>query len=133
MSCNNIKEYLACEKWKIVPSPPDGHCLLHSIVSSTFDQLPSATHYSHLELINILEQEVLHNHEVYFMLGFTEESLLSQLNDYLYKMLFVSDLVDIVPFALNLNIRVLDTNALGLFIESVFSPIEPTLDTIAIH
>ena len=100
MSPNNINEYLACNKWKIIPSPPDGHCLLHSIVSSTCDQLPSAIQYSCLELVSILEHEVLSNREVYFMLGFTEETLLPQLNDYLFCKLYDSDFVDIAYFAL---------------------------------
>ncbi len=74
MSPNKISEYLACREWKIVPSPMDGHCLLHSIVSSIYDQLPNATHYSHLEPISLLEKEVLDNRDVYFTLGFTEET-----------------------------------------------------------
>ena len=71
------------------------------------------------------------------MLGFTEETLLPQLNDYLFNRLYNCDFVDIAPFALaralNYNIMVLDTDTRGSFTESVFSPTEPTFDTIAIH
>ena len=89
-----------------IRSAPDGHCLLHSFVSSWQSQLVS-TQEDQENLLTIqkvktlLFQEIQNNIPFYCQLnGCNEYELMRQRNNYLERKLYNSDLVDIMPLIL---------------------------------
>ncbi len=80
MQLNTI---LVTNGWEIHNSPPDGHCLLHSFISSCSNQLPSLTGLSLESIIMSIKNEVNNNIPEYTSFGLSAASLAQQLNAYL--------------------------------------------------
>ncbi len=132
-----LNTILKNNNWIISQSPPDGHCLLHSIISSCNSQLP------HLKqpILSSLKadfQKHIHQHfKEYFMYGFDEYHIKLQMRKYIVDKDFDSDLVDIAPaiFAklLRVQVEVLDTDCNGVITRHSFDPPTPTSDCIRLH
>ncbi len=124
-------------KWIIKKSPPDGHCLMHSIVSSFNSQLPHLKSPTLTSLKADLRNHIHQHFTEYFIYGFNEHRIKLQLKKYIVDKDFDSDLVDIAPliFARLLRVRVeiLDTDRNGTATSHSFDPPTPTPDCIRLH
>ena len=127
MSSITINDHLHTNGWQIKTSPDDGHCLLHSVITSVKSQLPHYIGHTLQETIAAIESEVSSNFIEYVSLGFEDDSDLQvQMDHYTKFKLYNSNFGDIVPLilsrALDLKITVLDTNSSGVVFVSIFPP-----------
>ena len=117
--CNRVIEVLQQDpNALIVRSPPDGHCLLHSLLSSWSLQVSNSDYLeTAAPTIDILKirifQEIENNIEFYCMLNScTEHELLQQRNAYHFRKVYNVDLVDLIPLIIcecfNINIKILN-------------------------
>ena len=124
-----LKSILNSNKWIINQSPPDGHCLLHSIVSSFNSQLPHLKPPTLSSLKADLRNHIYQHFNEYSIYGFNEHCIVD--------MDFDSDLVDIAPliFArlLRVQVVILDTDRNGVATSHSFEPPTSTPDCIHLH
>ncbi len=92
-----LNTILVTNGWEIHHSPPDGHCLLHSFISSCSNQLPSLTGLS-LESIKMsIKNKVNNNIPEYTSFGLSAASLAQQMKAYLLCRDYDSPFGDMVP------------------------------------
>ncbi len=84
-----LKEVLAENSWEIAISPSNGHCMLHSVVSSFRSQLPGNPMPTLSSLCNDIIEYMNDNFNDFTLYGFSRESLTSQVNKYVFNRDFV--------------------------------------------
>lgn len=100
----------------IIQSPGDGHCLLHSVITSVANQFH--WNISFEKLLIKLYDDVISNSNEYLMflpsLG-SEEALLQSLISYMFSKNYNQDFGDIIPRilanALNINFKIFFVNS----------------------
>ena len=125
--------------WTILTSPGDGHCILHSVVSSFRQQLPHLPGISMDYVVTALSNETISNSEYY--LPFTEDlsiiALRRGLRLYIMDKEFDQSFCDLVPMilanALKLSITVLNQSTDGLFSLVTFSPTPAHCSSLFLH
>ena len=112
-----LNQFPDSKRWKVAPSPPDGHCLLHSAVSSLNSQFPEESHPTVSTLASSIKEHTIKNADDYLAYGFDLTTLLDEMHLYVVERTCNTNFGDIVPFILtriiHKNICVLDTNNLG--------------------
>ena len=82
----------------IIPSPGDGHCLLHSFVTSYNRQINGATNINLDTVIEMLSSEALQNaHEYIHFTESSETSFITDLIVYIENRRYQQDFCDLVP------------------------------------
>lgn len=83
----------------ILKSPQDGHCILHSVVSSWAAQLPTHKYQPTLSDLKCKVFQEIENNIIYYqhLCGCSVQHLKKQRNDYLEHKIYNNDLVDIIP------------------------------------
>ena len=125
--------------WTILTSPGDGHCSLHSVLSSYGHQLPHLPGISMDYVITALSNETISDSEYY--LPFTEDlsiiALRRGLRSYIMDKHFHQSFCDLVPMilanAFKLSITILNQNTDGLFIPVTFSPTPAHCSSVFLH
>ena len=116
-----LDKFLASRRWKVDISPGDGHCLLHSIISSMRGQFPNAPQL----MLSVLKNHIS-NHTIgcaleYLMFGFSEHTLLKQMCQCADDKNYSSDFGNIIPLILakllNKNICIWHTDRHGIITE----------------
>ena len=110
-----LEAILADNKWTISHSPPDGHCLLHSTISSFTSQLPHLTPPTvsslNADIRNHMDQ---HAAEYFTYYGFDAPGIRHQMHRYIKYRYYNSDFVDIAPLIiarlLRIRMEIFDTN-----------------------
>ena len=100
MACKlNLEQFLVQRKWKINPSPADGHCLLHSIITAVTNQVVSLQ-LNYDDLKSAIFEEALRNTDHYtFHLGRPSKQLyINEIVSYLFDKNYNLDFVDLVPY-----------------------------------
>ncbi len=128
-----LSQLLADNSWTVSTSPADGHCLLHSVVTSFGNQFPETIAPTMNSLCDGIVEYVKCNADVFIDYGFTKESLFEEVHTYIYDRHFNCDFVDLAPIViakiLDVDIRILDTNRNGEvtehIIQSAISPPKP--------
>ena len=101
-----VLRHLARQGLRILPSPMDGHCLLHSVCSSWQSQL---SQFKTIDLESIKSDifiETVTNGENYLPVMCNSFSLLKGLRSYLLDRHYNSDFGDVVPFAIANALRI---------------------------
>lgn len=124
--CNALESSIALNNiWKhceILLSPSDGHCFLHSIVSSIREQLSPGVHVDLLYLINAMKWEVSQNLEKYIIVtdGNDVNTLYSEFCLYIRDKIYDTNFGDLVPIiicdALHINCVIINENQDGTFV-----------------
>ena len=84
--------------FRVVGSPADGFCLLHSLCLSIKSQFPDSHPLSINELIRILKNEVILHKERYLTAFENDpDAMMHGLSEYIKKRIYDSDFGDIVP------------------------------------
>ena len=118
-------------------SPTDGHCLLHSLITSYHSQAP-LLHRLSLESIKMsIRGEIKENLDDYLAFGFSMASLSQQVNAYIVHRDYNSDFVDLVPLILariyGIEIVILDTSSTGKVTEHVICPRYQSIFSITVQ
>jgi exonuclease III len=104
-----IQNILENNNWNILPSPDDGHCLLHSTVSSYNNQLNRQIDIHNVKCRFFIES-VINFMEYLPFLDITSETYFTSLRKYLLEKHYNLELVDAAPlilanaFGININI-----------------------------
>lgn len=123
-------------KWKLLKSPGDGHCLMHSVVSSWNQQLQRRDITLHCLMSKIFIETVI-NTDLY--LGFVSPAtkLFTSLRRYLINKSYDNDFCDIVPLiianALQVNLHIINVNSIQTFDDILISCNGTSVDTILIY
>ena len=135
-----IVEALENRGLMINPSPGDGHCLLHSIISSLFYQ--HRHHTTMVEIKNNVWSEITKHQSLY--LGFLTEPentsghLMQLLKGYLDHKQYNTSLGDMVPVAvansMKINVHIINQiNDEGLVEDRVCESFAPFVNTVYLH
>ncbi len=112
-----LNQFLDSKSWKVAPSPPDGHCLLHRAVSSLKSQFPEESHPTVSSLASSIKEHTIKNADDYLIYGFAVTKLLAEMHLYVDERIYNTNFGDIVPFILTRIIQkklcVLDTDNYG--------------------
>ena len=92
-----ISEDSLWTKFNITKSPGDGHCFLHSVVTSLNAQLPKLRPLDKTTLTCKLDDETLFNAKQYCGVMGSGKTLLKELNDYVVNRVYDTLFGDIVP------------------------------------
>lgn len=97
----------------IIPSAPDGHCFLHSIVTALTYEGYSNYCVSTNVLCDLIYSEVLNNLNVYTAFCLTND-IIHQMNNYILHKIYNTDFGDIVPLiisnAISFPLRIYDNS-----------------------
>ena len=98
---DNVKQLISEDslwtKFNITKSPGDGHCFLHSVVTSLNAQLPKLRPLDKATLTCKLDDETLFNAKQYCGVMGSGKTLLKELNDYVVNRVYDTLFGDIVP------------------------------------
>ncbi len=134
MGVISLEKLLEDNGWEIKPSPPDGHCLLHSVITSWGSQLPDLPPISLAALKSNIRREVMSNIDEYLGFRFNKIKLLDQMERYIKYRKFNSDFGDLVPLILakylNVLIRILDTDSSDMVREHLVDPANCNLSIV---
>ncbi len=112
-----LSQILVENSWAVKSSPADGHCLLHSIVSSFTNQFPGSNAPTLSSLCYGIVDYVKHNSVDFIDYGFTKESLHKEIHSYIFDKYFNSNFVDLAPIViakiLDIDLRILNTDRVG--------------------
>ncbi len=132
-----LKSILSSNRWEVKTSLDDGHCLLHSVIIPWRNQLPEPTYMSLNTLKDSIHDEAMLNIDDYLVLGFSEDSLLWQMNSYINHKNNDTEFGDFVPIILTkqlkITIKILDTSASGHVHQHELSPNDGLSLSITIH
>ena len=132
-----LSTYLADMNWTIIKSPPDGHCPLHSVVSSFASQphYPAGPSLQSLKTGN--ENLIIRHPSDYMIYGFTQDQLFTLMRSYIYQRIYNSNFGDLVPQAisrlLSINLVVLDTCSNGVMNKFSFKSPSQTTKSLMLH
>ena len=134
---NLLNEILVSNHWKINNSPGDGHCLLHSVVSSYSSQLPGLPAPTLNFLKNSIIDHVHSSSAEYSIYGMSSLKMVEEMEKYIYDRVFNLDFVDLAPLIiarlLKINILILDTDHLGCVTKHFLEPPIATTNTISLQ
>ncbi len=121
-----LSNLLKSNGWEIKTSPPDGHCLLHSLITSTRSQLPDMNPITLKSIKEKIDREVTSNYSEYLNYGFTDASLNDEMHSYIHFGVYDSGFGDLVPVILSrvchINIVILDTSRSGEVTKHTMNP-----------
>ena len=92
--------------FKIVKSPGDGFCLLHSMCVSLKAQFPHICDFNVTKLIKLLKEEAIRYKEIYSIAIKSPGALEYEMYDYINNKNYDSDFGDIVPLLLANSIAI---------------------------
>ena len=103
---NMLKYDAFWSNYKVVTSPGDGHCLIHSAVNS-INGITSASNVDVSVLLKYLSDETVHNADryIYFIDGNGRESLIHGLNEYEYVNYWIFRQLCIRPYSYKMSIK----------------------------
>ena len=125
--------------WNTGPTPGDGHCLIHAIITSWHHQLHTHTSPSYEDIKAAVFIETLNNVEKYMSLaGYTSRlCLYKDLQAYLLRKCYNSDLGDIIPLicanAFSIELVIINEFITHSFQTTCIKPDSATVGSIVVH